>query len=50
MEGNSVNTEIVSFHSDLQQQTETPQSFMDDSCCDGTKFFSKVGNQKLDLR
>ena len=50
MDYDSVATEIVSFHTDLQQQTETPQSFMDDSCSDGTKFFGKVGNQKLDLR
>ena len=50
MDGNSVDTEIVSFHTNLQQQIETPQSFMDDSCSGGTKFFWKVGNQKLDLR
>ena len=49
MDGNSVATEIVSFHTDLLQQTETPQSFMDDSCSDGTKIFWKVGNQKLEL-
>lgn len=48
-DGNSVNAESVYFYSDLQQQTEIPQSFMHDSCSDPTKSIWEAGNQGLDL-